>query len=80
MTDQHTYFTSANNIPLRDAMAMSVRIPDDYSVKWGEALLGEQAPHSAEPVSVHIDWWIRVEAAYRYRMANAMLKAREGEQ
>lgn len=64
---------------LRDAMAMSVRLPDDYSAKWGEALIGEQAPNSVEPVSVHIDWWMRVEAAYRYRMADAMLKAREGE-
>jgi hypothetical protein len=62
---------------LRDAMALSVRIPDDYSTKWGEALIGEQAPNSVEPVSVHIDWWMRVEAAYRYRMADAMLKARE---
>lgn len=62
---------------LRDAMAMSVRLPDDYSAKWGEALIGEQAPNSVEPVSVHIDWWMRVEAAYRYRMADAMLKARE---
>jgi hypothetical protein len=66
-----------SGISLRDAMAMSVRIPDDYSAKWGEALIGEQAPNSVEPVSVHIDWWMRVEAAYRYRMADAMLKARE---
>lgn len=62
---------------LRDAMAMSVRLPDEYSAKWGEALIGEQHPSGVEPVSVHIDWWMRVEAAYRYRMADAMLKARE---
>lgn len=62
---------------LRDAMAMSVRLPDDYSAKWGEALIGEQHPSEVEPVSVHIDWWMRVEAVYRYRMADAMLKARE---
>lgn len=69
----------AETISLRDAMAMSVRLPDEYSAKWGEALIGEQAPNAVEPVSVHIDWWLRVEAAYRYRMADAMLKAREGE-
>lgn len=62
---------------LRDAMAMSVRLPDEYSAKWGEALIGEQHPSEVEPVSVHIDWWMRVEAVYRYRMADAMLKARE---
>lgn len=62
---------------LRDAMAMSVRLPDEYSAKWGEALIGEQHPNEVEPVSVHIDWWMRVEAVYRYRMADAMLKARE---
>lgn len=62
---------------LRDAMALSVRIPDEYSVKWAEVLIGEQQPHASEPVGVHIDWWMRVEAAYRYRMADAMLIARE---
>lgn len=61
---------------LRDAMAMSVRLPDEYSAKWGAALIGEQHPNEVEPVSVHIDWWMRVEAAYRYRMADAMLEAR----
>lgn len=68
---------TGSGMTLRDAMAMSVRLPDDYSAKWGEALIDEQAPYSVEPVSVHIDWWMRVEAAYRYRMADAMLKARE---
>lgn len=63
---------------MRDAMALSVRMPDEYSVKWAEVLIGEQQPHAAEPVGVHIDWWMRVEAAYRYRMADAMLAAREG--
>lgn len=62
---------------LRDAMALSVRLPDDYSVKWAEVLIGEQQPHAAEPVGVQIDWWMRVEAAYRYRMADAMLAERE---
>jgi hypothetical protein len=57
--------------------AQTLRDLDDYSVEWGEALIGEQAPNSVEPVAVHIDWWMRVEAAYRYRMADAMLKARE---
>ena len=73
----NTTFEPKGGMTLRDAMAMSVRIPDDYSVKWGEALIGEQAPNSVEPVAVHIDWWMRVEAAYRYRIADAMLKARE---
>lgn len=62
---------------LRDAMALSVRLPDDYNVKWAEVLIGEQLPNAVEPVDVHIDWCMRVEAAYRYRMADAMLKARE---
>ena len=66
-----------SGMTLRDAMAMSVRLPDEFSAKWGEALIGEQHPSEAEPVSVHIDWWMRVEAVYRYRMADAMLKARE---
>lgn len=79
METKHTpgLLAYTGGIPLRDAMAMSVSIPDDYSVKWGEALIGEQAPNSVEPVAVHVDWWMRVEAAYRYRMADAMLKARE---
>lgn len=68
--------TQCPGMSLRDAMAMSVRLPDDYSAKWGEALIGEQAPNSVEPVHVHIDWWMRVEAAYRYRMADAMIRAR----
>ena len=66
-----------SGMTLRDAMAMSVRLPDGYSAKWGEALIGEQHPNDVEPVSVHIDWWMRVEAAYRYRMADAMLAERE---
>lgn len=66
-----------SGMTLRDAMAMSVRLPDEYSAKLGEALIGEQHPSEDEPVSVHIDWWMRVEAVYRYRMADAMLKARE---
>lgn len=68
---------AAGGMSLRDAMAMSVRLPDDFSEKWGEALIGEEHPLYVESVSVHIDWWMRVEAAYRYRMADAMLKARE---
>lgn len=70
------YEFMGSGMSLRDAMAMSIRLPDDYSVRWGEALVGEQAPNSVEPVSVYIDWWMRVEAAYRYRMADAMLRAR----
>lgn len=66
-----------NGISLRDAMAMSVHLPESYSAKWGEALIGEPVPTSTEPVAAHIDWWMRVEAAYRYRMADAMLKERE---
>ena len=66
-----------DSVSLRDAMAMSVVLPDDYSAKWGEALIGEQYPRDVESASVRIDWWMRVEAAYRYRMADAMLKARE---
>jgi len=62
---------------LRDAMALSVRMPDEYSLKWAEELIGEQRPNDVEPVAVHIDWWMRVEAAYRYRVADAMLAARE---
>lgn len=66
-----------SGMTLRDAMAMSVRLPDEYSAKWGEALIGEQHPSEDETASVHIDWWMRVEAVYRYRMADAMLKERE---
>lgn len=62
---------------LRDVMAMSVRLPDNYASRWAEALIGEQLPNAAEPTSVQIDWWMRVEAAYRYRMADAMLRARQ---
>lgn len=65
---------------LRDAMAMSVRMPDDYSVQWAEVLLGEKAPApigiQAAPVSQYIDFWARAEAAYRYRVADAMIAAR----
>ena len=68
---------AAASMSLRDAMAMSVRLPDVYSAEWGEALIGEKQPPSDAEPSVHIDWWMRVEAAYRYRMADAMLKARE---
>ena len=62
---------------LRDAMAMAVRFPDDYSANWGESLIDEPQPPASEGIAANIDWWMRVEAAYRYRMADAMLKARE---
>lgn len=68
--------TQCWGMSLRDAMALSVSLPDDYSAKWGAALIGEQQPIPEEPVAVHIDWWMRVEAAYRYRLADAMIRAR----
>lgn len=66
---------------LRDAMALSARMPDDYSVQWAEVLAGEKAPMpvdgKAAPIDQRIDFWMRAEAAYRYRLADAMLAARE---
>ena len=67
-----------SGMPLRDAMAMSVRMPDDYASSWGAALIGEDQPGSGATILDCIDWWMRVEAAYRYRLADAMLAAREG--
>ena len=62
---------------LRDAMALSVRMPDEFAASWAAALAGSPQPGlGAEPIE-HIDWWARAEAAYRYRIADAMLKARE---
>lgn len=62
---------------LRDAMALSVRMPDEFAASWAAALTGSPQPGlNAEPIE-HIDWWARAEAAYRYRMADAMLKERE---
>lgn len=61
---------------MRDAMALGARLPDDYAASWGSALIGEdQLPQDAGIIEC-IDWWMRVEAAYRYRLADAMLAER----
>jgi len=65
---------------LRDAMALSVRMPDEFAASWAAALVGSPQPGLGAEAIEHIDWWARAEAAYRYLMADAMLKAREGEQ
>lgn len=66
----------AMGMSLRDAMALSVRMPDEYSASWAEAILGEKKPVITVDYMSHAAWWMRAEAAYRYRMADAMLEAR----
>lgn len=62
---------------LRDAMALSVHMPDEYSNVFAAELLGEASPEDGDDIADHIDFWMRAEAAYRYAMADAMLAARE---
>lgn len=62
---------------LRDAMALSVPMPNEFTTTWAAALVGSPQPGLGDPALEQIDWWARAEAAYRYRIADAMLKARE---
>lgn len=70
---------------LRDAMAMAVSMDPEFSVKWATALVGREQPNEipTDPEELRefrlqqIDWWAEAEAAYRYRVADAMLKVRE---
>lgn len=62
---------------LRDAMALSVPMPDEFAASWAAALVGSPQPGLGDTALEHIDWWARAEAAYRYRVADAMLKERE---
>lgn len=64
-------------ITLRDVMALSVPMPDEFAISWATALVGSPLPGLGAKVIEQIDWWARAEAAYRYRIADAMLKARE---
>jgi|GEM_PF-6623466 len=66
-----------NGMTLRDAMALFVRMPDEFAASWAAALVGSPQPGLGAEAIEHIDWWARAEAAYRYRIADAMLKARE---
>ena len=75
--DGETHESKPQGMSLRDAMALSVRMPDEYAPSWAEVLVGEKAPMPVDGKAAPIDFWMRAEAAYRYRMADAMLKARE---
>lgn len=79
--ESHGMNNGMPGMSLRDAMALSVHMPDEYAMSGAEALLGEKAPQAngieAAPIDQYIDFWLRAEAAYRYRLADAMLAARE---
>ena len=70
-------FENGYGMTLRDAMALSVSMPDDLAVSWATVLVGSASPGLDANAVEQIDWWARAEAAYRYRIADAMLKVRE---
>lgn len=75
----------SEGMTLRDAIALSVQIDREFSAKWGEALVGRPQPPAETPNTPEkiralylsqMQWWADVEAAYRYLVADAVLKAR----
>lgn len=74
--------TLAGGITARDWFASQQRVPDDYSIPYGEALINERHPQSTsfdderEWMRACITWWAKVQAAYAYVHADAMLAQR----
>lgn len=59
---------------LRDYFAVHAHVPGDISVRAAKAMTGELPPTEGEPEI--LSYWMRVEAAFRYAQADAMLSAR----
>jgi hypothetical protein len=72
-----------DGMTLRDYFAAHVSVPPDLPMAWGEDMVGPCPKDASGRTHGHpgaIQWWAKVEAAYRYYYADAMLAARGGAQ
>lgn len=77
MIDITKFNGHAEGMSLRDYFATHCELgnPDNYSVQFGESLLGRLLPALGRVEQ--LTWWADYRAAMRYLEADAMIRARE---